>query len=88
MGGVGPVWGQAPELGRIGPKAAAVLHIRAGGIYAGPSMKYFRDIVAQAGPRSMQILEERFQITPFQIDRITTVAMMPDLIKLGQPPWW
>ena len=86
LGGVGPVWGQAPELGRIGPKAAAVLHIRAGGIYAGPSMKYFRDIVAQAGPRPMQILEERFQITPFQIDRITTVAMTPDLMKLGQPP--
>ena len=86
LGGGSPVWGQAPELGRIGPKAAAVLHIRAGGIYAGLSMKYVRDIVAQAGPRSMQILEERFQITPFQIDRITTVAMMPDLMKLGQPP--
>ncbi len=84
--GFGSVRSQAPELGRIGPKAAGVLHIRAGSIYAGPSMKYFRDIVAQAGPRSMQILEDRFQITPFQIDRITTVAMMPDLMKLGQPP--
>ncbi len=84
--GFGPVWGQAPELGRISPKAAGVLHIRAGSMYAGPSLKYFRDLVAQAGPRAMQILEDRFQVTPFQIDRITTVAMMPDLTKLGHPP--
>lgn len=80
---------KAPELGRIPAKAGAAIHIRAGSIYAHPSMKDLRDFVAKAGPRAMETLNQRFQLTPFQLDRITAVVMVPDLGNPGnaEPPF-
>jgi len=76
----------APELGRIPPQAAASIHVRTGTIYASPAMKDLRDFVAKAGPRAMENLTERFQITPFQIDRITAIALVPDLANAHSEP--
>lgn len=74
------VFGQnAAELGRLPAQTAAAIHIKSGAIYASPVMKDLRDFIAKAGPRAMENLTERFQITPFQIDRITGVVFVPDL---------
>ena len=82
-----PLWGQAPELGRIPANAFGVVHVRVGGVYTSPSMKGVRELVAKAGPEAMKILDDRFQITPFQIDRVTAIAMMPDLVNGEMPPF-
>ena len=87
LGALNPLWGQAPELARIPADAFGVLHVRVGGVYASPFMKDFREMVAKAGPQAMKILDERFQITPFQVDRVTAVTLMPDLVNGNVPPF-
>lgn len=87
LGALNPLWSQAPELGRIPANAFGVVHLRVGSVYASPSMKEVREFVAKAGPQAMKILDDRFQITPFQIDRVTAVSMMPDLVNGEVPPF-
>ncbi len=79
--GVAPnVQGQAaPELSKVPANAALVVHFQAGTLYASPAMKEVRDLLAKAGPRALQVFEERFQPAPQQLDRITGVMMSPDL---------
>ncbi len=87
LGALNPLWSQAPELGRIPANAFGVVHLRVGSVYASPSMKDVREFVAKAGPTAMKILDDRFQITPFQIDRVTAVSMVPDLVNGDVPPF-
>jgi len=75
-----------PELGRIPASAGAVLHVKVGKIYESPGMKEMRDFLDKAGPRALDTLTQRFQITPFHIDRVTAVGMVPDLMNPGEPP--
>jgi len=82
-----PVRGQAaPELSKVPANAAVVVHFQAGTLYASPAMRDLRDIITKAGPRAMQIFEDRFQPGPHQLDRVTGVMMSPDLAAQNKEP--
>ncbi len=72
-------WAQetAPELGRIPANAMAVAHFRWGTLHKSETFKEVRDFVAMAGPQAIRTLEQRFKLTPFQIDRVTLIALAP-----------
>ncbi len=69
----------ASELGRIPSKALGVVHLRVGTLYKGEAFRGLREFLALAGPEAMRTLQERFQITPLQIDRATLVVLPPSM---------
>jgi prepilin-type processing-associated H-X9-DG protein len=69
----------ASELGRIPSKALGVVHLRVGALYKGEAFRGLREFLALAGPEAMRTLQERFQITPLQIDRATLVVLPPSM---------
>jgi len=82
------IWAMAPnagaqtpasELGRIPSKALGVVHLRVGTLYKGEAFRGLREFLALAGPEAMRTLQERFQITPLQIDRATLVVLPPSM---------
>lgn len=70
---------QGGELGRIPPNAMGIVQLRFGTLYKSEAFRGFREFLALAGPEAMRTLEERFQITPLQIDRVTLVVLPPSM---------
>ena len=90
FGLAGPAWSlqaqSSAELSRVPATAGLVMHVKAGTLYASPAMKDVRDLIAKAGPRAMQVFEERFQPGPHQIDRVTGVVLAPNLDQGAKEP--
>lgn len=63
----------SPELGRVSEGTFLAAHIRLKNLLSSPPIKPFRDFLEKAGPKAMSTLVERFQITPFEMDRVTFV---------------
>src|SRR5688572_29012461 len=65
-----------PDLAAVPGSALGFVHVRIAEVWKGEALKDLRAILAKAGPKYIEMLDQRFVPAPSSIDRVTVVIML------------
>src|SRR5262245_39522134 len=66
-----------PELARVPPDAAVIVHARLADLWKSDDLKDIRRIVLKAGPEALATLDKRFTPPPSTADRVVAYVVAP-----------
>jgi prepilin-type processing-associated H-X9-DG protein len=66
-----------PELARVPPDAAVIVHARVADLWKSNDLKDIRRIVLKAGPEALATLDKRFTPAPSTADRVVAYVVAP-----------
>src|SRR5262245_36650583 len=66
-----------PELARVPPDAAVIIHARVADLWKSDDLKDIRRIILKAGPEALATLDKRFTPPPSTADRVVAYVVAP-----------